>query len=170
MTGKSTFLRTIGINLVLAMNGCPVCADSFKFKPISIFTSMRTSDSLSSGSSYFHAEIKRLKSLITKLENNEPQFILLDEILKGTNSEDKLKGSKLFLEKMMSLKTEIICLIATHDLDLTKMANEYPNNIKNYCFELEKINTTLKPDYLLKNGVTQKMNAISLMKEYKIID
>lgn len=170
MTGKSTFLRSVGINLVLAMNGCPVCADSFVFTPISLFTSMRTADSLSEGSSFFHAEIKRLRFLIEKLENNEPQFILLDEILKGTNSEDKLKGSELFLEKIINMKTKISCLIATHDLDLTKMEKVYPENIENLCFELHGFDKDLIPDYILRKGVTKNMNAINLMKKYKIID
>ncbi|TDD98466.1 MutS-related protein [Flavobacterium cellulosilyticum] len=170
MTGKSTFLRSIGINLVLAMNGCPVCAESFSFYPISIFTSMRTSDSLSDGSSYFNAEIKRLKILVDKLENKEPQFIILDEILKGTNSVDKLKGSELFLEKIMKMQTFNTCLIATHDLDLTKMEDLYPNTIVNYCFELYNNNGLLEPDYKLQRGVTKSMNAIDLMRRNKIID
>ena len=170
MTGKSTFLRSVGINMVLAMNGCPVCAESFVFSPISIFTSMSTSDSLSDGSSYFNAEIQRLKLLIEKLENNEPQFIILDEILKGTNSVDKLKGSELFLEKIIKMKTFNTCLIATHDLELTKMENSYPNNIINYCFELHNKDGSLEPDYKLQRGVTKSMNAIELMRKNHIID
>jgi len=170
MTGKSTFLRSIGINMVLAMNGCPVCAESFHFRPISIFTSMRTNDSLSDGSSYFNAEIKRLKLLIDKLEKNEPQFIILDEILKGTNSVDKLKGSEMFLEKIIKIKTLMNCIIATHDLELTKMESKYPNNITNFCFELDNKNGVFEPDYKLQKGVTTSMNAIELMKMNNIID
>ena len=170
MTGKSTFLRSVGINMVLAMNGCPVCAESFVFSPISIFTSMSTSDSLSDGSSYFNAEIQRLRLLIEKLENNEPQFIILDEILKGTNSVDKLKGSELFLEKIIKLKTFNTCLIATHDLDLTKMESSFPDVISNYCFELYNNKGLLEPDYKLQRGVTKSMNAIELMRRNHIID
>ena len=170
MTGKSTFLRSIGINMILAMNGCPVCAESFVFSPISIFTSMSTSDSLSDGSSYFNAEIQRLRLLIAKLEKKEPQFIILDEILKGTNSVDKLKGSELFLEKIIKIKTFNTCLIATHDLDLTKMESVYPNIIRNYCFELHNKNGLLEPDYKLQRGVTKSMNAIELMRSNHIID
>lgn len=170
MTGKSTFLRSIGINMILAMNGCPICAESFSFYPISVFTSMKTSDSLSDGSSYFNAEIKRLKLLVEKLENKEPQLIILDEILKGTNSIDKLKGSKLFLEKIMNVNTFNTCLIATHDLGLTEIENKYPLNISNYCFELHNNNGTLEPDYKLQKGVTKSMNAIQLMKINNIID
>lgn len=170
MTGKSTFLRTIGVNLVLAMSGCPVAADQFLFYPMTLFTSMRTNDSLSDDTSYFNAEIKKLKSLVESLEKRIPQYIILDEILKGTNSHDKLIGSKLFLEKIMKLNSAFSCIIATHDLDLTKMEKEYPENIKNYCFELHENNQLLEPDYKLRLGVTKTMNAIQLMRQYKIID
>ncbi|MDR3287666.1 MAG: hypothetical protein LBT27_09520 [Prevotellaceae bacterium] len=166
MTGKSTFLRAIGVNLVLAMNGCPVAANYFRFYPMNLFTSMRTFDSLADDSSYFNAEIKKLKFLMEQLENNIPQYIILDEILKGTNSYDKLMGSKLFLEKIIKINTPFSCLIATHDLELTKIEKEYPENIENYCFELQSGN----PDYKLKKGITKTMNAIRLLKEYKIID
>ena len=170
MTGKSTFLRTIGANLVLAMNGCPVPAKEFEFYPSNIFSSMRTNDSLFEGSSYFNAEITKLKRLIDKLNDGEYQFIILDEILKGTNSVDKLNGSKLFIEKLIHNKTDLTCIIATHDIDLTKMANEYKENISNLCFELYNFNGELIPDYKLRKGVTTTMNAIRLMREYKIID
>jgi hypothetical protein len=170
MTGKSTFLRAIGVNLVLAMNGCPVAAEKFSFYPMKIFTSMRTNDSLNDGTSYFNAEIKKLKILIENLENNIPQYIILDEILKGTNSKDKLTGSKLFLEKLMKFKTPLVCIIATHDLDLTEMEKEHPNNVRNYCFELKQNNEELEADYKLSVGVTKTMNAIRLMRKFKIID
>lgn len=170
MTGKSTFLRTVGINLVLAMTGCPVAAKKFSFIPMQIFTSMRTSDSLSDGTSYFNAEILRLRKLIENLEIGEPQFIILDEILKGTNSQDKLTGSELFLEKLMNSKALFSCLIATHDLDLTKIENKFPLKIKNYCFELQNVEGELETDYKLQKGVTKSMNAIYLMRKFGIID
>lgn len=171
MTGKSTFLRTFGVNLVLAMIGCPVAATEFSFYPMSLFSSMRTNDSLLEGSSYFDSEIKKLRLLIENLEKKQPQYIILDEILKGTNSQDKLTGSKLFLEKILKINTPFFCMITTHDLDLTKMEHNYPNNIDNYCFELnQNIDNKLEPDYKLRKGVTKTMNAIRLMKEYKIID
>lgn len=171
MTGKSTFLRTFGVNLVLAMIGCPVAATEFSFYPMALFSSMRTNDSLLEGTSYFDSEIKKLKLLIENLENKKPQYIILDEILKGTNSQDKLTGSKLFLEKIIKINTPFFCMIATHDLDLTKMEHEYPENIDNYCFELNSnSDNKLVPDYKLRRGVTKTMNAIRLMKEYKIID
>ncbi|MDP2452965.1 MULTISPECIES: DNA mismatch repair protein MutS [unclassified Kaistella] len=170
MTGKSTFLRTVGINLVLAMTGCPVAAKEFSFIPMKLFTSMSTSDSLSEGTSYFNAEILRLRKLVENLENGEPQFIILDEILKGTNSQDKLTGSELFLEKLMKSNVLFSCLIATHDLDLTKIEEKFPLKIKNYCFELQNIDGELETDYKLQNGVTKSMNAIYLMRKFKIID
>lgn len=102
MAGKSTFLRAIGVNLILAMIGCPVCAEKFIFKPTPIFTCMRIDDSINEGKSYFHAELTRLKEIVELLERNEHVFIILDELLKGTNSMDKLKGSELFLEKLMN--------------------------------------------------------------------
>ena len=170
MTGNSTFLRTVGINLVLAMNGCPVAAKEFSFIPMDLFTSMRTSDSLNDGTSYFNAEILRLRNLVENLENGKPQFIILDEILKGTNSKDKLTGSELFLEKLMKSKTLFSCLIATHDLELTKIEEKFPAKIKNYCFELEQKNGELETDYKLQNGVTKSMNAIYLMKKFGIIE
>ena len=170
MTGKSTFLRAVGTNLVLAMAGCPVAAKEFSFIPMKLFTSMRTSDSLSDGTSYFNAEILRLRKLVENLEQGEPQFIILDEILKGTNSIDKLTGSELFLEKLMKSNTLFSCLIATHDLDLTKIEDKFPLKIKNYCFELQNIDGELETDYKLQNGVTKSMNAIYLMRKFGIID
>ena len=170
MTGKSTFLRAVGTNLVLAMMGCPVAAKEFGFIPMKLFTSMRTSDSLSDGTSYFNAEILRLRKLVENLEKGQPQFIILDEILKGTNSQDKLTGSELFLEKLMKSKVLFSCLIATHDLDLTKIEDKFPLKIKNYCFELQNIEGELETDYKLQNGVTKSMNAIYLMRKFGIID
>ena len=170
MTGKSTFLRTVGINLVLAMSGCPVAAKEFSFIPMKLFTSMSTSDSLSDGTSYFNAEILRLRKLVENLEKGESQFIILDEILKGTNSQDKLTGSELFLEKLMKSNILFSCLIATHDLELTKIEDKFPPKIKNYCFELQNIDGELETDYKLQNGVTKSMNAIYLMRKFKIID
>ena len=131
--GKSTFLRTVGTNLVLAMNGAKVSAEKMSFYPMDLFTSIRTVDNLSSGDSYFKNEINKLKILIERLENNQPQIIILDEILKGTNSEDKLIGSQKFLEKLIKSPTKLIGFIATHDLELTKMESENPDHIINYC-------------------------------------
>ncbi|MCA4808992.1 hypothetical protein IF128_04370 [Empedobacter stercoris] len=170
MAGKSTFLRTIGTNLVLAMNGLKVSANKMSFYPMDLFTSIRTADNLSSGDSYFKNEINKLKILIDRLEDNQPQIIILDEILKGTNSEDKLIGSQKFLEKLIQSPTKLIGFIATHDLELTKMENDNLAHIINYCFELKNIDNNYFSDYKLRKGTTKMMNAIFLMKQYKIID
>ena len=170
MAGKSTFLRTIGTNLVLAMNGAHVSAEAFVFYPMNLFTSIRTVDNLASGDSYFKNEINKLKILIDLLAEGQPQFIILDEILKGTNSQDKLIGSEKFLEKLKDYPTPLICFIATHDLELTKMEEKYPSHLVNYCFELKNVNNNFFSDYKLRKGTTQVMNAIFLMKQFQIID
>jgi DNA mismatch repair ATPase MutS len=167
MAGKSTFLRTIGINMVLAMAGYPVLAKSFEFTPTKLFTSMRTSDSLNEHESYFYAELKRLKELIEMLEAGEAPLILLDEILKGTNSVDKQRGSQLALMKIISLKGTGI--IATHDLALTEMEKDFPKQLKNMCFEIEIDKAKINFDYKLYDGVTQNMNAMLLMEQMGII-
>ncbi len=167
MAGKSTFLRTIGVNLVLAWCGAPVCASKFEFRLMNLFTSMRTNDSLQKHESYFYAELKRLKELIKKLSNKEKLFIMLDEILKGTNSEDKQKGSKVVLEKIIKLNGTGI--IATHDLELAKSEEKFPQNIKNKCFEVEIDGAEIFFNYKLVDGITKKMNATLLMKQMGIV-
>lgn len=170
MAGKSTFLRTVGCNLVLAMNGAKVSAEKMSFFPMDLFTSIRTVDNLSSGDSYFKNEINKLKILIDRLENDKQQYIILDEILKGTNSQDKLIGSQKFLEKLIKNSTKLIGFIATHDLELTKMEEEFPENIINYSFELKNKDNNYYSDYKLRKGTTKMMNAIFLMKQFRIID
>lgn len=167
MAGKSTFLRTIGLNLLLASNGAPICAESLMFTPLNLFSSMRTSDSLAKNESYFYAELKRLKIIIESLKKGENLFIILDEILKGTNSEDKQKGSKAVLEQIIKLKGT--GLIATHDLELAKIERDYPENIKNKCFEIEIDGSEIYFDYKLYDGITKKMNASLLMKQMGIL-
>ncbi len=167
MSGKSTFLRAVGINLVLALSGSVVSASSFKFTPMMLFTSMRTSDNLSSGTSYFHAEILRLKSLLDIVERQQPIFVILDEILKGTNSHDKLNGSRRFLIKLFSLPTTGV--IATHDLELGELETSYPDNVSNICFEVEYNNNDLTYDYKLRKGVSHNMNASFLLEKYGLV-
>jgi hypothetical protein len=162
MAGKSTFLRTVGTNLLLAMNGLPVPAQLMRFRPTRIFTSMVTADNLGEGESYFFSELKRLKELTTILENEESLFVILDEILKGTNSVDKAEGSRLFMEKLLDLPAR--GLIATHDLSLCEMQNDHPLAIKNYSFEVEFRNDDLHFDYKLREGVCQNMNARFLLE------
>ncbi len=162
MAGKSTYLRTVGTNLLLAMNGLPVPAELMRFRPTQIFTSMVTADNLGEGESYFFSELKRLKELTTFLEEGKSLFVILDEILKGTNSVDKAEGSRLFMEKLLDLPAR--GLIATHDLSLCEMQNDHPTAIKNYSFEVEFRNDDLHFDYKLREGVCQNMNARFLLE------
>lgn len=167
MAGKSTFLRTIGINLILASQGCKVCATSFGFSPVRLFTNMRTTDNLMKDESYFYAELLRLKNMLELLRNGEKLFIIIDEMLKGTNSVDKLNGSVEVLKQLVQLNTH--CMVATHDLKLTELADRFPGIIKNQCFEVNLSGDELQFDYKLKEGVTSTMNATFLMKKMGII-
>ncbi len=167
MAGKSTFLRTIGVNLVLAMSGNVVCAKEFAFVPTPIHTSVRTNDSLQKSESYFFAELKRLKSIIDRLEKGERLFVIVDEMLRGTNSKDKHLGSVALTKQMIKLKAS--GLIATHDIALGELIKTYPENIKNQRFEVEIEGNKLVFDYLLKSGISQNLNAVFLMKKMGII-
>ncbi len=166
MAGKSTYLRTVGINMVLSMTGSPVLADSFVFKPVNIFTGIKTSDSLQDGESYFFAELKRLKELIDKLESGQKLFVILDEVLRGTNSADKQKGSMALIAQLINLSSS--GMIATHDLALGNLADEFPKKIVNKRFEVEIANNELVFDYKLKEGISQNLNATFLMKKMGI--
>ena len=166
MAGKSTYLRTIGINYLLACIGAPVCATELMVFPAAMVTSLRTSDSLKDNESYFFTELKRLKMIIDRLQNGEKLFIILDEILKGTNSEDKQKGSLALIRQFMTYQT---CgLIATHDLILGNLRNEHPDNIENFRFEADIEEDKLSFSYRMKEGVAQNMNACFLMKKMGI--
>jgi hypothetical protein len=167
MAGKSTFLRTVAINFILGMTGCPVCARSMEFTPVKLFTSMRTTDSLSGNESYFYAELKRLRALKLMAENNEPVLFILDEILKGTNSADKSLGSRLFLKKLIHYNGT--GLVATHDTSLGELEKEHPDNVFNMCFEIEIDGETILFDYKLSPGITKKMNAAFLMRQMGIL-
>lgn len=167
MAGKSTYLRTVGVNLVLAMTGSAVMADKFVFRPVEIITGIKTNDSLQDGESYFFAELKRLKQIIDKLENGEQLFIILDEILRGTNSADKQKGSLGLVKQLLRLGASGI--IATHDLQLGKLMDSFPENITNKRFEVEITNNQLVFDYKIKDGISQNLNATFLMKKMGIV-
>ena len=167
MAGKSTFLRTVGVNFVLALSGNVVCADSLRFCPVQLFSSMRTSDNLAKGSSYFHAEINRLKQLVEVAEREDRVFIILDEILKGTNSHDKLNGSRLFLKRLLNLP--VSGLIATHDLALGELRDTHPENFRNICFEIENTPTGITYDYRLRSGISQNMNASILLEQLGLV-
>ena len=166
MAGKSTFLRTVGVNLVLAATGAPVMARKMQFRPIDIFTSMRIKDSLSSRESTFYAELKRLRKIIEIHNKGQQSLVLLDEILKGTNSRDKHFGSDMFIRQLIELNSA--GLIATHDLELSKLETEFPDHIRNYCFEVQIDKEEFIYDYKLRNGVCQTMNATELMKKMGI--
>ena len=167
MAGKSTYLRTIGVNYILACIGSPVCCSSLEIYPAKLVTSLRTSDSLTDNESYFFAELKRLKQMIDRLNNGEELFIILDEILKGTNSMDKQKGSFALVRQLMELKANGI--IATHDLLLGKLIEHFPEEIRNYCFEADITHDELTFSYKLREGVAQNMNACFLMKKMGLI-
>ena len=166
MSGKSTFLRSLGVNMVLAGIGAPVCANKANVHPLSILVSMRLSDSLSDSESYFYAEIKRLKFIMDQLES-KPAFVLLDEILRGTNSDDKRIGTIEVVKKMIARKA--IGAIATHDLEVCLTTNDYPNQLANKCFEVEIIDNDLHFDYKLRNGICKNKSATFLMKKMEII-
>ena len=165
MAGKSTFLRTVSLTMVMANIGLPVCAEAIEYSPIKLITSMRTSDSLADNESYFYSELKRLKFIVDTIET-EDYFIILDEILKGTNSKDKAIGSKKFIEKLSTSKSTGI--IATHDVSLCELESEFVA-IKNYYFDAEIIDNELYFDYSLKNGVCKNMNASFLLEKMEII-
>lgn len=167
MSGKSTFLRSVGANLLMAMCGAPVCADSFVFAPMRIMTSMRIKDSIASHTSYFQAELLRLQHIIQQLKTGSRVFILLDEILKGTNSEDKLSGSRSLIEHF--LQYNCLGMIATHDLELGQLEDAYPARIRNYCFESTIQDDHLFFDYRIRQGIARNKNATFLMKQMEII-
>lgn len=167
MAGKSTFLRTLGVNLILASQGCKVCASAFSFSPVRLFTHMRTSDNLMKDESYFYAELLRLHHMLELLRKGENLFIIIDEMLKGTNSVDKLNGSIELLKQLIQLRTH--CVVATHDLKLTELSDQYKGLIKNQCFEVNLTGEELTFDYKLREGVTSTMNATFLMRKMGII-
>ncbi len=166
MAGKSTFLRTVSLQIVMGNIGLPVCAVSSQYTPIKLITSMRTTDSLTDDESYFFSELKRLKFIVDEIKTDR-YFIILDEILKGTNSTDKAIGSRKFIEKLVSSNSTGI--IATHDLSLCRVAEEMPE-VKNYFFDARIIKDELFFDYTFKPGICQNMNASFLLKKMEIVD
>lgn len=163
MAGKSTYLRTVGVLALLAMRGLPVPAQHMRMAPARLFTSMLTTDSLGDHASYFFSELSRLRHMVDTLEEGTPHLIILDEILKGTNSVDKAQGSRLFVEKLRSLPAK--GLIATHDLSLCELAEAHPGEIVNHRFEVDFVDDDLHFDYQLREGVCQNMNASFLLRK-----
>lgn len=168
MAGKSTFLRTAGVNLLLAMNGVPVVARSFTFTPCDIFPCIKIQDSLINNESYFYAELLRLKEIIEQAKKQPKTFVILDEILRGTNTKDKQTGSLGFIEKLIQLNVPVI--VATHDLIIGELEQKYAGVAINQCFEVELIDDQLYFDYKLKKGISQKLNASFLLRKMEIID
>ncbi len=166
MSGKSTFLRTIGCNLVLAMMGAPVCATQMQISLFQVFTSMRTQDSLEESVSSFYAELKRLKQLIDELPKEQPIFYMLDEILKGTNSQDRHQGAKALIRQLH--RHNASGLISTHDIALSEMSEELPDSVENFSFNSEVIDNQLVFDYTLQPGICRSFNASKLMQQIGI--
>ena len=163
MAGKSTFLRSLGVNYILAMSGMPVFAGSLKVSRFQLFSSMRTTDDLTHGISYFNAELLRLEQLMHFCKRGELRtLIILDEILKGTNSLDKLNGSRLFLEAISRMP--VTGVIATHDLELSRMAESSPGRFHNYCFEID-LGTDVTYTYKIQPGVARNQNATFLLNK-----
>jgi hypothetical protein len=164
MAGKSTFLRSVGVNIILANLGAPVCAESMTYKPVNIISSMRISDSLDENISTFYAELKKLKNVLDAAKNNENVILLLDEILRGTNSNDRHIGSKALIRQLLSLNC--VGIVATHDLELAKLEQEYKEVFENYNFNVKVTNENkLIFDYKLNHGICDSFNASILMKE-----
>jgi hypothetical protein len=166
MAGKSTFLRAVGLSIVMANMGLPVRAERMQYTPIPLISSMRTEDSLSRHESYFFAELRRLKTIVDHLKQG-PYFVILDEILKGTNSRDKAQGSQEFLERLLRLKAT--GLIATHDLSLCEVAGRVPG-VHNYFFDAAIRDGALHFDYRLKPGVCSNMNASFLLRKLGVVE
>jgi DNA mismatch repair ATPase MutS len=166
MSGKSTFLRSLGINMVLTGMGAVVCAKKASVHPLPVLVSMRLSDSLSDSESYFFAEIKRLKQIMDELER-QPAFVLLDEILRGTNSDDKRNGTIEVIKKVIANKA--FGAIATHDIEVCLTTNTYPELLVNKCFEVEITNDDLHFDFILRSGICKNKSATFLMKKMGVI-
>lgn len=165
MAGKSTFLRTVSLHIVMANVGLPVCATASVYSPVKLITSMRTSDSLTDDSSYFFSELTRLKYIVDAIKQDN-YFIILDEILKGTNSTDKAIGSRKFVEKLVA--SHATGIIATHDLSLCEI-EEHLSEVKNHYFDAQIIDDELYFDYTFKKGICQNMNASFLLKKMEIV-
>lgn len=166
MAGKSTFLRSLGINIILAYTGSPVCAKNFTVSISRLMSSMRITDNLAENTSTFYAELKKLKSIIDEVNRHEKVFILLDEILRGTNSLDRHTGSAALIKQL--IKENAVALIATHDVELAKLEKDFPSNISNYHFDVQVAGEELYFDYKLKQGICTSLNAYLLMKKIGI--
>ena len=163
MAGKSTFLRTMGINLCLAYAGTVVNATSLQTSLFEIYAAIKVSDSVTDGYSYFYAEVRRLKALLTRLEQEpeHPLFFLIDEIFKGTNNRERLIGSEAYIHALA--ERNCIGAVSTHDLELVRLSEELPL-IRNYHFREEVINGRMVFDYKLRRGPSPTTNALKIMQ------
>ncbi|GAA4343954.1 MutS-related protein [Flaviaesturariibacter amylovorans] len=166
MAGKSTFLRSLGVNSVLAHLGGPVCATMLELSHHRLMSSMRIADNLAESTSTFYAELKKIKSVIDAANRKEPVFILLDEILRGTNSQDRHTGSEALIRQL--LRQGAVAVIATHDTALAALAGTYPGGVINYHFDVQVEGEELYFDYRLKTGVCRSLNASILMRKIGI--
>ncbi len=163
MAGKSTFLRTLGINLVLAYSGAPVCAESLSVSVLKIVSYMRIKDSLNESTSTFKAELDRLKMILAKTASENDTLVLIDEMLRGTNSKDKYAGSKAFIERLVNQQTA--ALVATHDLQIADLAEDFPKKVRNFHFDIKMQNQDMFFDYKVKDGACKTFNAAILLRE-----
>ncbi len=163
MAGKSTFLRTIGINMTLAFAGAPICGQQMSLSIFKVLSYMRIKDSLNDQTSTFKAELNRLKMILDAIQTNENSFVLIDEMLRGTNSKDKYLGSKVFIEKLIEQNTP--ALFATHDLQLSEMQEDHPEKVRNYHFDIQFSDGEMEFDYKLKQGPCKTFNAALLLKQ-----
>ncbi|MCD8740676.1 DNA mismatch repair protein MutS [Mucilaginibacter roseus] len=166
MAGKSTFLRTIGINTVLALCGAPVCADAMEVSVVNIISYMRIKDSLNESTSTFKAELDRLQMLLKAVGTIPKVFFLVDEMLRGTNSVDKYLGSKAVIEQLIAKNA--VGMVATHDLQIARLEDKYPAYVSNYYFDIQVINGEMLFDYKLKHGECKTFNASLLLKQIGI--
>jgi len=166
MAGKSTFLRTIGINTVLALAGAPVCANSMQVSVITLISYMRIKDSLNESTSTFKAELDRLQMLLAAVGNDPKVFFLIDEMLRGTNSVDKYLGSKAVIEQL--IKKNAVGMVATHDLQIAQLEEKYPAYIRNFYFDIQVQNGEMLFDYKIKHGECKTFNATLLLKQIGI--
>jgi hypothetical protein len=166
MAGKSTFLRSLGVNVLLAQMGAPVCARKLVVSPVRLMTSMRIADNLAENTSTFYAELKKLKTIIEAIRQREQVWVLLDEVLRGTNSMDRHIGLKALIRQIINHGA--VAVIATHDLEVAALADDLPGAIENYHFDVQVEGEELYFDYKLKDGVCTSLNASILMKKIGI--
>jgi hypothetical protein len=166
MAGKSTFLRTLGINTVLALAGAPVCAQSMQVSVVQLFSYMRIKDSLNESTSTFKAELDRLQMLLKAVAQQPDIFFLVDEMLRGTNSVDKYLGSKAVIERLINQQG--VGLVATHDLQLAELEQQYPSYVRNFYFDIQVVNGEMLFDYKIKPGECKTFNASLLLEQIGI--